>query len=53
MPFECRFHLGGLIGINSLFEALIIRERILGDSHPDTHHYLRLRGAYYLDIGRF
>jgi hypothetical protein len=23
----------------------------LGDSHPDTHHYLRLRGAYYLDIG--
>lgn len=32
-------------------QALIIRERILGDSHPDTHHYLRLRGAYYLDIG--
>jgi hypothetical protein len=23
----------------------------LGDSHPDTHHYLKLRGAYYLDIG--
>lgn len=32
-------------------KALLIRERILGDSHPDTHHYLRLRGAYYLDIG--
>uniref|UniRef100_A0A183BVA8 ANK_REP_REGION domain-containing protein n=1 Tax=Globodera pallida TaxID=36090 RepID=A0A183BVA8_GLOPA len=32
-------------------QALIIRERILGDSHPDTHTYLRLRGDYFMDIG--
>ncbi|KAL3080011.1 hypothetical protein niasHT_034569 [Heterodera trifolii] len=32
-------------------QALITRERIIGDSHPDTHSYLRLRGAYFLDIG--
>ncbi|XP_044761040.1 protein fem-1 homolog CG6966 isoform X1 [Coccinella septempunctata] len=33
--------------------ALIIRERILGLSHPDTSYFVRYRGAVYADSGRF
>jgi hypothetical protein len=36
-----------------LFQALLIRERILGRNHPETHYYLRYRGAIYADIGQF
>uniref|UniRef100_A0A914XP01 Uncharacterized protein n=1 Tax=Plectus sambesii TaxID=2011161 RepID=A0A914XP01_9BILA len=34
-------------------QALLIRERILGDRHPETHYYLRYRGAIYADVGQF
>uniref|UniRef100_A0A9J8DGL5 Uncharacterized protein n=1 Tax=Cyprinus carpio carpio TaxID=630221 RepID=A0A9J8DGL5_CYPCA len=34
-------------------EALLIRERILGPSHPDTSYYIRYRGAVYADSGDF
>ncbi|CAD6194647.1 unnamed protein product [Caenorhabditis auriculariae] len=33
-------------------QSLLIRERILGGSHPDVHYYLRFRGAVYCDLGR-
>uniref|UniRef100_A0A914DHG1 Sex-determining protein fem-1 n=1 Tax=Acrobeloides nanus TaxID=290746 RepID=A0A914DHG1_9BILA len=33
-------------------QALIIRERILGDFHPEVHYYARYRGAVYCDLGR-
>ncbi|XP_028912419.1 protein fem-1 homolog C [Ornithorhynchus anatinus] len=34
-------------------QALLIRERILGPSHPDTSYYIRYRGAVYADTGNF
>ncbi|XP_045501396.1 protein fem-1 homolog CG6966 [Colias croceus] len=34
-------------------QALVIRERILGQAHPDTSYYVRYRGAVYADAGRF
>lgn len=34
-------------------QALIIRERILGPGHPDTHYCIRYRGAVYADGGQF
>ncbi|XP_015431975.1 PREDICTED: protein fem-1 homolog CG6966 isoform X2 [Dufourea novaeangliae] len=34
-------------------QALVIRERILGPAHPDTHYYIRYRGAVYADGGQF
>ncbi|XP_033323781.2 protein fem-1 homolog CG6966 isoform X1 [Megalopta genalis] len=34
-------------------QALVIRERILGSAHPDTHYYIRYRGAVYADGGQF
>ncbi|NXB73626.1 FEM1C protein, partial [Donacobius atricapilla] len=34
-------------------QALLIRERILGPSHPDTSYYIRYRGAVYADSGNF
>ncbi len=34
-------------------QALLIRERILGPSHPDTTYYIRYRGAVYADSGNF
>ncbi|XP_069787354.1 protein fem-1 homolog C isoform X2 [Narcine bancroftii] len=34
-------------------QALLIRERILGPSHPDTSYYIRYRGAVYADSGSF
>uniref|UniRef100_A0A8C1YWH0 Fem-1 homolog A n=1 Tax=Cyprinus carpio TaxID=7962 RepID=A0A8C1YWH0_CYPCA len=34
-------------------QALLIRERILGPSHPDTSYYIRYRGAVYADSGDF
>ncbi|XP_038628909.1 protein fem-1 homolog A [Tachyglossus aculeatus] len=34
-------------------QALLIRERILGPSHPDTSYYIRYRGAVYADAGNF
>ena len=33
--------------------ALVIRERVLGISHPDTAYYVRHRGAMYADRGDF
>ncbi|CAJ0930094.1 unnamed protein product, partial [Mesorhabditis belari] len=32
-------------------QALVMRERILGGSHPEVHYYLKYRGALYSDIG--
>ncbi|XP_033634894.1 protein fem-1 homolog C-like [Asterias rubens] len=34
-------------------QALLIRERILGPTHPDTTYYIRYRGAVYADSGSF
>ena len=34
-------------------QALLIRARILGPSHPDTSYYIRYRGAVYADSGNF
>jgi ankyrin repeat protein len=34
-------------------QALVIRERILGDFHPEVHYYLRYRGAVFCDMGRW
>ncbi|KAJ8278962.1 hypothetical protein COCON_G00060280 [Conger conger] len=34
-------------------QALLVRERILGPSHPDTSYYIRYRGAVYADSGDF
>ncbi|KAL2098148.1 hypothetical protein ACEWY4_007355 [Coilia grayii] len=34
-------------------QALLVRERILGPSHPDTSYYIRYRGAVYADSGNF
>ncbi|KAH7729375.1 sex-determining protein fem-1 [Aphelenchoides avenae] len=34
-------------------QALVVRERILGDFHPETHYYLRYRGAVFCDMGRW
>lgn len=34
-------------------QALLIRERILGPTHPDTSYYIRFRGAVYADCGDF
>ncbi|XP_037945333.1 protein fem-1 homolog CG6966 [Teleopsis dalmanni] len=34
-------------------QALVIRQRILGPTHPDTSYYIRFRGANYADAGRF
>lgn len=34
-------------------QALLIRERVLGLSHPDTSYYIRYRGALYADLGNF
>ncbi|XP_038073375.1 protein fem-1 homolog C-like [Patiria miniata] len=34
-------------------QALLIRERILGPTHPDTTYYIRYRGAVYADSGNF
>lgn len=34
-------------------QALLVRERILGVSHPDTSYYIRYRGAVYADTGNF
>lgn len=34
-------------------QALLIRERILGPTHPDTTYYIRYRGAVYADCGNF
>ncbi|KAI9577582.1 protein fem-1 homolog CG6966 [Glossina fuscipes] len=34
-------------------QALVIRQRILGITHPDTSYYIRFRGAHYADAGRF
>ncbi|XP_076643684.1 protein fem-1 homolog CG6966 isoform X2 [Halictus rubicundus] len=34
-------------------QALVIRERILGSAHPDTHYCIRYRGAVYADGGQF
>ncbi|XP_031836407.1 protein fem-1 homolog CG6966 isoform X2 [Nomia melanderi] len=34
-------------------QALVIRERILGPAHPDTHYYIRYRGAVYADGGQY
>ncbi|KAI1715686.1 ankyrin repeats (3 copies) domain-containing protein [Ditylenchus destructor] len=49
------FDINNLIGDPEAIrmQALIIRERILGESHPETHYYLRYRGAMYLDLGRW
>ena len=35
------------------FQALLVRERILGPAHPDTSYYIRYRGAVYADMGHF
>ncbi|ESO07760.1 hypothetical protein HELRODRAFT_170308 [Helobdella robusta] len=34
-------------------QSLLIRERILGPTHPDTSYYIRYRGAVYADSGDF
>lgn len=34
-------------------QSLLLRERILGPSHPDTSYYIRYRGAVYADTGNF
>ncbi|VVC30501.1 Hypothetical protein CINCED_3A007650 [Cinara cedri] len=34
-------------------QALLVRERILGPTHPDTSYYVRYRGAVYADAGKF
>lgn len=34
-------------------QALLVRERILGPTHPDTSYYIRYRGALYADMGNF
>lgn len=34
-------------------QSLIIRERILGQTHSDTTYYIRFRGACYADQGYF
>jgi ankyrin repeat protein len=34
-------------------QALLIRERVLGPTHPDTSYYIRYRGAVYADTGEF
>ena len=34
-------------------QALLVRERILGPTHPDTSYYIRYRGAVYADLGDF
>ncbi|KAI1301337.1 Protein fem-1 -like protein C [Halotydeus destructor] len=34
-------------------QALLVRERILGTTHPDTSYYIRYRGAVYADTGSF
>lgn len=34
-------------------QALLIRERILGPTHPDTTYFIRYRGAVYADCGNF
>lgn len=34
-------------------QSLLIRERILGPSHPDTSYYIRYRGAVYADSGNY
>lgn len=34
-------------------QSLLVRERILGPSHPDTSYYIRYRGALYADMGNF
>lgn len=31
----------------------MVRERVLGPSHPDTSYYIRYRGAVYADAGQF
>ncbi|MFH4974120.1 hypothetical protein AB6A40_000829 [Gnathostoma spinigerum] len=33
-------------------QALIVRERVLGTSSRETHHYIRYRGAVYCDLGQ-
>jgi len=35
------------------YQALLVRERILGPTHPDTSYYVRYRGAVYADAGKF
>ncbi|CAN7939087.1 unnamed protein product [Ixodes hexagonus] len=37
----------------TLFQALLVRERVLGPAHPDTAYYIRYRGAVYADLGDF
>ncbi|VDN21844.1 unnamed protein product [Gongylonema pulchrum] len=32
-------------------QALIIRERVVGPAHHETHYYIRYRGAVYCDLG--
>ncbi|KAL3982887.1 Ankyrin repeats (3 copies) family protein [Acanthocheilonema viteae] len=32
-------------------QALIIRERIIGGAHHETHYFIRYRGAVYCDLG--
>ncbi|KAM3725436.1 Sex-determining protein [Dirofilaria immitis] len=32
-------------------QALIIRERIIGGGHHETHYFIRYRGAVYCDLG--
>lgn len=34
-------------------QALLVRERILGKSHPDTSYYIRFRGAVYMDLSNY
>ena len=34
-------------------QSLLIRERILGQTHSDTTYYIRFRGAVYADSGDF
>ncbi len=30
----------------------MIRERVLGIGHPETHYHIKYRGAIYADVGR-
>lgn len=39
--------------MRSCSQALLVRERILGPTHPDTSYYVRYRGAVYADAGKF
>ncbi|CAB3409050.1 unnamed protein product [Caenorhabditis bovis] len=56
--YSREFHrCGELMAIEGNLEALrmqslVIRERILGEAHPDVHYYLRFRGAVCCDLGQ-